>query len=126
MKPITVYTGRVKQTLPVAMNRLKEAYHKSNNCFFIVPEQYTLQAEQDILHHLALPGFFSIQVLSPSRLRYRIFEQVGQDAQTPIDPVGKKIAIQQALLKAKSKLQYYGQVADSPGFSEKILQEILS
>ena len=120
-----LYTGRITQTQPVAMSLIKNAFRTGRQCYVIVPEQYTLQMERDLLKTLAVPGFFTLQVLSPSRLYYRIFEQAGQDARTPIDFIGQQIAIRQALLKASRHLTYYQKIADTPGFSDKILQEIL-
>ena len=44
----------------------------------IVPEQFTLQTERDLIAGLSAPGFFDIEVLSPSRLTERVFAAAGQ------------------------------------------------
>ena len=39
----------------------------------IVPEQYTLQTERELMDGLDVMGFFDLEVLSPSRLTERVF-----------------------------------------------------
>ena len=50
--------------------------HKSNpdsRLFYIVPEQYTLQAERDLLSFSDTGAMIQAQVLSFNRLSYNIF-----------------------------------------------------
>lgn len=121
---VSIYFGRGKEPLLKTVQLLSQRHQEGKNCILLVPEQYTLQGEQDILRLLNLPGFFNIHVLSPSRLCHRIFEQRGKDPRTPIDALGKQIAIAQALLKAEKNLRYYQSIVRSRGFGEKMLTEI--
>ena len=86
----------------------------------IVPEQYTLQTERELMDGLNLPGFFDLEVLSPSRLTERVFALAGSGGQVRIDARGKQLTLARALLKCKSGLKYYESAIDRQGFIERI------
>ena len=48
----------------------------------IVPDQFTLQAERDLIQYLGTPGIMRIEVLSFTRLAYKVFNEAG-DYQDP-------------------------------------------
>ena len=83
--------------LPEVVARIGRAYGAGARCLLIVPEQYTLQAETEIVEGLRLPGYFDIDVLSPSRLRDRVFERAGQPQRVRIDERGKCMVLSAAL-----------------------------
>lgn len=82
----------------------------------IVPEQYTLQTERELMDGLQSPGFFDIEVLSPSRLTERVFATSGADGRTRIDARGKQLALSRALLQCRKQFTYYESAADKQGF----------
>ena len=82
----------------------------------IVPEQYTLQTERDLIQGLHAPGFFDIEVLSPSRLTERVFAAAGQDALTRIDDRGKQMALARVLTEHKKELRFFESAAQKQGF----------
>ena len=86
----------------------------------IVPEQYTLQTERELMDGLDLPGFFDLEVLSPSRLTERVFALAGSGGQVRIDARGKQLTLARALLKCKKDLKYYESAIDRQGFIERI------
>ena len=43
----------------------------------MVPEQFTLQAERDLIQTLNLPGILDVEVLSFTRLAYKVFMKQG-------------------------------------------------
>jgi len=86
----------------------------------IVPEQYTLQTERELMDGLAVPGLFDVEVLSPSRLTERVFARAGADDRVRIDARGKQLALARVLLKNRKKLKYYESAADKQGFIEHL------
>ncbi len=86
----------------------------------VVPEQYTLQTERELMDGLHLPGFFDLEVLSPSRLTERVFAQAGSDGRERIDQRGKQFALARALLLCKKELKYYESAVDKQGFIQRI------
>ena len=85
----------------------------------IVPEQYTLQTERELMDGLNVPGFFDLEVLSPSRLTERVFGQAGSDGRVRIDARGKQFSLARALLSCRKQLKYYESAADKQGFIQR-------
>ena len=86
----------------------------------IVPEQYTLQTERELMDGLNLPGFFDLEVLSPSRLTERVFALAGTDGRTRVDARGKQFALARALVKCKKELKYYESALEKQGFIQRM------
>ena len=74
MDAICFLTGRAGQVLPEIIRRIGVQHHAHERVLLLVPEQYTLQAERELVEQLNLPGFLDLDVLSPTRLRRRIRE----------------------------------------------------
>ena len=67
--------------------------HKDRTYLVIVPEQFTLQTQHDLVNLHPDGGILNIDVLSFARLSYRVFEEVGF-AKAPgllIDDMGKNL-----------------------------------
>lgn len=86
----------------------------------IVPEQYTLQTERELMEGLSARGFFDLEVLSPSRLTERVFSLAGSDGKVRIDQRGKQFALARAMLLCKKQLRYYESATEKQGFIERI------
>ena len=85
---VLLLTGRVHRVLAPLVERIAQARAAGRRCVLIVPEQYTLQAEVELMERLHLSGFFDIEVLSPTRLRTRVFERAGSPDRVMIDERG--------------------------------------
>lgn len=85
----------------------------------LVPEQYTLQIERDLMDGLGAVGFFDLEVLSPSRLTERVFARAGADQRVRIDARGKQLALARALLSIKKELRYYESAVEKQGFIQQ-------
>ena len=77
-----ILTARPHRLLAACVDRLGEATARGEGCMFLVPPQYTLQAELEIMERLHVSGSFLIDVLSPKRLQSRVFELAGMPKQT--------------------------------------------
>ena len=86
----------------------------------IVPEQYTLQTERELMEGLHAKGFFDLEILSPSRLTERVFALTGTDGRVRIDQRGKQFALARALLLCKKQLRYYESATEKQGFIERL------
>ncbi len=82
----------------------------------LVPEQYTLQAERDLINSLRLPGLIRLEVMSPTRLAERVFEEVGGNTSTLIDNQGRQMAIRRSVDNVQSRLSVYQRASKLPGF----------
>ena len=116
----TLLTGRMHRLLPEVIARIGQAYAAGGRCYLIVPEQYTLQAETEIVQRLNLPGYFDIDVLSPSRLQDRVFERAGQPQRVRIDERGKCMVLSAALEDLSDELCFYRGAGGRMGFVQRL------
>lgn len=86
----------------------------------IVPEQYTLQTERELMEGLHAKGFFDLEVLSPSRLTERVFALAGADGRVRIDQRGKQFALARAMMLCRKRLCYYESATEKQGFINRI------
>ena len=89
---------------PALQQRLINCARAGGRVIVIVPEQYTLQIERDLMDGLEAAGFFDLEVLSPSRLTERVFARAGTDSRVRIDARGKQLALARALLAPSDAL----------------------
>ena len=120
MGKVTILGGRMHRLLPYIINEIGKLYNADKTCLLLVPEQYTLQAEVELIRRLHLPGFFRIQVLSPSRLTQRVFDTAGSDGRVPLDGRGKQMALSRAILQVQKELTFYRRSATNAGLVEKM------
>jgi len=117
---LTIYGGRSHALWSSLESKVAQARNEGRRCLLIVPEQYTLQAEKDLLTGLCLKGFFDIDVLSYSRFIKRLFLLYNPSQRKRVDDNGKNIAMACALLKIKKNLHYYNRSAARKGFITQV------
>ena len=83
--------------------------------FAIVPEQFTMQTQKDLVFASPGQGILNIDVLSFQRLAYRVFEEVGGDSQVVLEDIGKMLVVQKLMQEKKGELPYLGPLGGRPG-----------
>lgn len=106
-----IITARPHRLLDVCIERIGEAVQAGKRCMFLVPSQYTLQAEIEVMTRLNLEGTFMIDVLSPGRLQSRVFERAGQPEGTIFDERGKCMVLTEIIEEEKDNLEVYRSAA---------------
>lgn len=100
---------------------IKEALTQGGSrLILMVPEQFTLQAERDLIHTLNLPGILDVEVLSFSRLAHKVFNEVGGLTKTHINEQGKHMILRRLLDDLREQLTVYKSVSKQNGFVDKI------
>lgn len=89
--------------------------HPDRQYIILVPEQFTLQTQKDIVHLHPRRGILNIDVLSFNRLAYRVFEEVGGNDRTLLEETGKTLIIRRVIEDKKDKLKVLGRDLDRPG-----------
>ena len=102
-----IITARPHRLISVVVERIGQAAQEGKRCMFLVPSQYTLQAEIEIMTRLNLEGSFLIDVLSPGRLHSRVFERAGAPTQTIFDERGKCMILSEIIDQEKDNLTVY-------------------
>jgi len=108
--------SRVKESL----QRIRSGLSAVERIFVVVPDQFTLQAEQNALEYLQEPGLLEVDVLSQSRLGHRILSETAGATRTHIDRYGRHMLISGILREQQPKLQAYGGSVQSVAFVEMV------
>ncbi|HZJ56832.1 MAG TPA: helicase-exonuclease AddAB subunit AddB, partial [Clostridia bacterium] len=90
----------------------------------VVPEQYSMQAERDLVQAAPKGGAIDAQVLSFRRMAYRVFGEVGGFTRRHISPSGKSMLIYRIIEELKDSLNYFDKVAGQSGFVSTISELI--
>ncbi|MEA4997840.1 MAG: PD-(D/E)XK nuclease family protein [Candidatus Limiplasma sp.] len=120
MPEVSVWLGRPHRLLQPVVEAIGALHAQGKPSILLVPEQFTLQAERELLERLRLPGFFTIDVLSPTRFAQRVTDAVGADPRAPLSAAGRRMAVSLALEKCEKKLAYYQSAVYRLGFAEKL------
>ncbi|SFR56483.1 helicase-exonuclease AddAB subunit AddB [Anaeromicropila populeti] len=90
------------------------------NYIMIVPEQFTLQTQKDIVSMHPRHGIMNVDVLSFLRLSYRIFEELGKSKVSILEETGKSMLVRKALEEKKEELSVFKADMRKQGFVEEI------
>lgn len=88
--------------------------------YIVVPEQFTMQTQKDVVEMHPGKGILNIDVLSFDRLAYRIFEEVGGAQEVLLDDTGKSMVIQKLVQQHKKNLPYLGSQMNKPGYLDEV------
>ena len=78
--------------------------HPDQSYLVIVPEQFTMQTQKELVRLHPDGGILNIDILSFERLAYRVFEEVGGDTRRIMEETGKKAETKsKKLAKTKKK-----------------------
>ncbi len=94
--------------------------HPERNYMVIVPEQFTMQTQKDLVMMHPDRGIMNIDVLSFRRLAHRIFEEVGADRRTVLTETGKNLMIRRVAIEHKDELQVLGGRMNRTGYVSEV------
>ena len=86
------------------------------NYIVLVPDQFTMQTQKDLVMASPKKGILNVDVLSFNRLAYRIFEETGGNDQIILDDVGKSFVIRKIAGDYEQELKVLGGNLKKPGF----------
>jgi ATP-dependent helicase/nuclease subunit B len=86
-----------------------------NNAVYLVPEQYSLQSEKNIVE-ISTGKATTVSVLSFKRLAFRVFSRAGAPRGAFLDDVGKVMLLRKITSDLRRELSFYGKPADKQGF----------
>lgn len=94
--------------------------NKNKNYIAVVPEQYSMETQKEILTLHEKKGSFNIEVTSMTRLAYTVFEEQGVSGYKVMDDLGKTLVMRKVLEDCKKDLVIYKEKTSMPGFAEKM------
>jgi len=86
----------------------------------LVPEQFTLQAERDLISDQNLLGLLNVEVLSFKRLAYKVFNEVGGKTHTLINDLARIMLIRDLFSRYNDKLKIYKNMLNKNAFYKNI------
>lgn len=86
----------------------------------IVPDQFTLEAERGLFAHLGTEALIDIEVLSMSRLGYRLLEELGGSKRTFIDKYGRHMILSSVAKRERESLQVFKGMEGRGSFIELV------
>ena len=122
MGKVSIIGDRSGRIRPLALRAAARSRQEGRKLVLYVPEQYTLQAERDLIAGLDLPGLLEIQVVSPRKLTQQVRERMGSGTKQPLGELGRALALYRVMAeKEKEKaLLYYEKMAGLPGAVSRI------
>ncbi|MDF2472527.1 MAG: addB, partial [Anaerocolumna sp.] len=91
-----------------------------NNYLIIVPEQFTLQTQKDIVTMHPNHGTMNIDILSFMRLAYRVFDEVGGNDIPVLEDTGKSMVLRKIITKHKKELELFQHDVQKQGFINEL------
>lgn len=84
------------------------ATHPEKKYIVLVPEQFTMQTQKDLVMASPHKGILNIEVLSFNRLAHRVFEETGENGRMILSDVGKNFVIRKVAGDNQDKLKVLG------------------
>jgi len=88
--------------------------------FVLVPDQFTMQTQKDLVMASPRKGILNVDVLSFNRLAYRVFEETGEGQRIILSDVGKSLVLRKIAGNYESELQVLGSNLKKLGFISEI------
>ena len=86
----------------------------------VVPDQFTLEAEHELIAHSGAKALMDVEVLSLSRLGYRLLEELGGSKRTFIDKYGRHMILSSIAAEEREKLQVFKGLEEKNSFIELV------
>jgi len=86
----------------------------------LVPEQYSMESQKEIVSLHPKHGGFNTEVVSFNRLALSVLEEMGHDNLAVMDDLGKSLIVCKVMGDCKKELKIYAGKVTMPGFIEKI------
>ncbi len=103
---------------------IKRSLEEKKNFLIIVPDQFTMQTQKDLVTLHERGGIMNIDVLSFGRLSHRIMEEVGKKDVPILDDTGKSLVLQKVAANLKEKLPTLGSLLHKQGYIHEVKSAI--
>ena len=102
----------------------RAAQEPGRNFLIIVPDQFTMQTQKELVMRSDRGGILNIDVLSFGRLSHRILEEVGTKEMPVLDDTGKSLVLQKIAADLKEQLPAMGSLLHKQGYIHEVKSAI--
>ncbi len=96
-------------------NMIRESMkHPEKQYLVIVPEQFTMQTQKEIVTMHPKGGLLNLDILSFNRLAYRVFEETGGNTLPVLEETGKSLVLQRVVTEHMEELRVLGRTLSRP------------
>ena len=111
-------SGKTHFILNEIKSRIEE--NSERTLVLLVPEQFSFQAEKNLVSVTKTGGILKTEVLSFQRMAYRVFNETGGITYPHIHPAGKSMIIYRILNKMKDRFKVFAGTSEREGFVNTI------
>ena len=86
----------------------------------LVPEQYSMQTQRELVQEHPAHALMNIDVLSFGRLAHRVFEETGMDKRAVLDDIGKSLLLRRVASRCAKDLQILQRGIHRPGMIDEV------
>ncbi|MBB5325064.1 ATP-dependent helicase/nuclease subunit B [Anoxybacillus tepidamans] len=112
-------SGKTTRCLNEIREKLKQQ-PTGTPIIYLVPEQMTFQSEYALIHTPGLGGMIRTQVLSFTRLAWRVLQETGGMSRYHLNQTGVRMLLRKIVEKCKDELTLFARAADKNGFIEQL------
>lgn len=94
--------------------------HPEKNYLLIVPDQFTMQTQMDLVVEHPRHAIMNIDVLSFGRLTHRVIEEVGGETLPVLDDTGKSLVLRKVAGQEREKLTVLGSHLHKIGYIHEV------
>ena len=109
-KSTTVYEKIIRQSTE----------HPEKNYLIMVPDQFTMYTQKQLCMMHPRGGIMNIEVLSFSRLIYRVAEEVGRKERVILDDTGKNLILRRVAIEKENQLLVLKDKVKRPGYIHEV------
>ena len=84
------------------------ALHPQQNFLVLVPEQFTMQTQRELVNRQKNHAIMNVDVLSFARLAYRVFDELGRQELVILEETGKNLVLRKVAEQKKKELKVLG------------------
>ncbi|MEY7999086.1 helicase-exonuclease AddAB subunit AddB [Clostridium sp. Mt-5] len=115
-------SGKSHYCLNNVKNEIKQGNDRS--LIILVPEQFSFQAEKNLIKTIGERGMSRAQVLSFRRMAEKVLDEVGGGTRKSINDAGKSVLLYKIIEENRNKLKVFGRAAKKQGFINFISDSI--
>ena len=104
----------MEEVIRASMQHPEQAY------YILVPEQFGLEMQSQMVEMHPDHGFSNIDILSMHRLAYRVFDECAYKPQEILEDLGVSMILKKVLLEHEEELTYFKRSLHYPGFLDEL------
>ncbi|MBL4935838.1 helicase-exonuclease AddAB subunit AddB [Clostridium sp. YIM B02515] len=109
-------SGKSTYCLENIKDKLSRSEYRDKKLVYLVPEQFTFQADRNLVEVIGEKGIHRVQVLSFTRMAYVVFNEVGGITRLHMNSAGRNMLLYKIIEEVKEKLTAFNRVSKQAGF----------